>query len=960
MGNRIEVFSHLLQKGFPRKYTFWYMHGEKHVQDNVETIAQPQEEWVRQYPMQDMLDDVFGIFDDSGIQDSGHSNIPNDDQPRGDASKAQQEKIKEQLGDGNEELYPGCKKYSKISFIVLLYHIKVLCSATDKTFSMIIDLLNDAFPHAKLPASLYEAKKLIKKLGLSYEKIHACPNNCMLYWGSLEDKKRDNCKICNASRWKSNGNISGANDIVVGQNKKYIPAKVLRYFPLIPRLQRLYMCSKTAELLKWHAKKANPDGLVRHPRDSKAWKEFDKMYPDFALDSRNIRLALATDDFNPFGTLSSKNSIWPVMLYAYNYSPWYCMKQTSLIMSMIIPGPKMPGNSIDVYLQPLVSELQKLWKGVEAYDSSTKESFQMRASLFCTISDFPGLDNLSGWNTHTSLACPSCNFDTESKWLKFGGKYCFMGHRRYLPLDHKYRINKSSFDGSIELRPAPIPPPGSNMLRDIESGRKRPRDEVKSENNPPQWKKKGIFWDLPYWKYLLIRHCLDMMHIEKNVGDNVLFTILDDKSRTKDNLKARKDLHAMGIREKLHPYPNSSKFPPSCFKMKNQEKDIFLKILKSVVFPDSFSSNISRCVDLKKRKISGLKSHDTHILMEHIFPIAFRRSLPKEVTSVLIELCNYFRELSSKVLNVKYLEKLQQRIALTLCHMEMIFPPSFFTIMVHLVIHLGEEAMIAGPVHYRWMYPIERTLGHLKSYVRNKAAPEGCIAEGYIMEESLTFCSRYFLNGDIETRFNRPRRNDDDIGVNVFSESTIFSNIFPTLGKHIGVSKIFSLPPIEKLQAHRYVLTNCQLVDTFREKCKTEVTRMHRGQRNSTKVVEEYVHKHFHEWFKEYLCLMARSDNDTNSDSREDNHEDDIAATLADKKVSDAIECIVFCQCVTNGGHSVIEECIYYLHSLKYGDPNKHPTLKEMFTRWTHVKTPYETNTIKRNYYVLYFMKESF
>ncbi|XP_019439001.1 PREDICTED: uncharacterized protein LOC109344705 [Lupinus angustifolius] len=399
MGNRIEVFSHLLQKGFPRKYTFWYMHGEKHVQDNVETIAQPQEEWVRQYPMQDMLDDVFGIFDDSGIQDSGHSNIPNDDQPRGDASKVQQEKIKEQLGDGNEELYPGCKKYSKISFIVLLYHIKVLCSATDKTFSMIIDLLNDAFPHAKLPASLYEAKKLIKKLGLSYEKIHACPNNCMLYWGSLEDKKRDNCKICNASRWKSNGNISGANDIVVGQNKKYIPAKVLRAFEM-------------------------------------AWKEFDKMYPDFALDSRNIRLALATDGFNPFGTLSSNNSIWPVMLYAYNYPPWYCMKQTSLIMSMIIPGPKMPGNSIDVYLQPLVSELQKLWKGVEAYDSSTKESFQMRASLFCTISDFPGLDNLSGWNTHTSLACPSCNFDTESKWLKFGGKYCFMGHRRYLPLDH--------------------------------------------------------------------------------------------------------------------------------------------------------------------------------------------------------------------------------------------------------------------------------------------------------------------------------------------------------------------------------------------------------------------------------------------------------------------------------------------------------------------------------------------
>ena len=94
--------------------------------------------------------------------------------------------------------------------------------------------------------------------------------------------------------------------------------------------------------------------------------------------------------------------------------------------------------------------------------------------------------------------------------------------------------------------------------------------------------------------------------------------------------------------------------------------------------------------------------------MEHLLPIAFRRSLPKEVTSVSIELCNYFREISSKVLDVNHLEKLQHRIALTLCHMEMIFPPSFFTIMVHLVIHLGEEALIASLMHYKWMYPVER------------------------------------------------------------------------------------------------------------------------------------------------------------------------------------------------------------------------------------------------------------
>ncbi|XP_004516272.1 uncharacterized protein [Cicer arietinum] len=493
------------------------------------------------------------------------------------------------MEDGNQKLYNGCTKYSKLSFIVRLYHIKVLCGVTDKTFSMIIELLNDAFRHAKLPTSFYEAKKMIKMLSLSYEKIHACPNNCMLYWVSLEDEKRDKCKKCNMSRWKSNENDGGENHVTDFQKKKKPkPAKVLRYCPLIPRLKRLYMSPKTSKLLKWHATVANPDGLLRHPRDSKAWKDFDSFYPNFASDPRNVRLGLATDGFNPFGNLSSTYSVWLVMLYLYNYPPWYCMKQTSLIMSMIIPGPKMPGNSIDLYLQPLVAELKILWNGVEAYDSSTNEMFHMRASLFCTISDFPGLDNLYGWNTHTLFACPSCRFDTESKRLKFGRKNCFMGHRRYLPFDHKYRYNKHSFDGSLEFRSSPVPMSGSEVLEQIEEySRKRSRDEGTSEEGPLQWKKKSIFWDLPYWAHNLIRHFLDRMHIEKNVSDNVLLTVLDDKNRTKDNLQARKDLQAMGIREKLHPYPNSSKFPQSCFKMKNSEKDIFLHILKNVVFPDN-------------------------------------------------------------------------------------------------------------------------------------------------------------------------------------------------------------------------------------------------------------------------------------------------------------------------------------------------------------------------------------
>jgi len=144
----------------------------------------------------------------------------------------------------NEELYEGCAKYSKLSFLIKLYHIKCFCRMTNKAMSMIIELLHDAFEHAKIPSSLYEAKKIINKLGLDYSKIDACPNDCMLYWG--DDASRESCKVCQTSRWKVKDNAR--NTLTKGKKKK--PTKILRYFPLKPRLQRLYMCSKTANHIR--------------------------------------------------------------------------------------------------------------------------------------------------------------------------------------------------------------------------------------------------------------------------------------------------------------------------------------------------------------------------------------------------------------------------------------------------------------------------------------------------------------------------------------------------------------------------------------------------------------------------------------------------------------------------------------------------------------------------------------
>ncbi|XP_024642214.1 uncharacterized protein [Medicago truncatula] len=421
--SRSVMFDHLKWSPFPKGYTVLLHHGESLGEtSSVSTSTIPnigQDTVVVEDSIQNMINDAFGVDRDQTNKEPIASNVEI---------------------DRDEDVIP----------------------SSDKSLTMILELLKDAFEFASIPSSFYEAKKTITKLGMNYVKIPACPNDCMLYWG--EDEERETCKICNTSKWKS-----GEKDCVVN-NRKKVPTKVLRYFPLKPRLKRLFFSSKTAEDMRWHAVDNNNDGMMRHPRDSEAWKQFDLKHTWFASDPRNLRLALASDGFNPFGVMSSNYSIWPAVLIPYNTPPCLCMKDTSFIMSMIIPGKYSPGNDIDVYLQPLVKELKELWTtGVDTYDSFKKEVFTLHGTLMWTISDFPGLGMLSGWNTYTGFACPSCNTDTEPCRLQNSSKWCFMGHSRYLDRRHKFRLNKVHFDGEQEMRSPPVTLSGHQVLQQVEN-----------------------------------------------------------------------------------------------------------------------------------------------------------------------------------------------------------------------------------------------------------------------------------------------------------------------------------------------------------------------------------------------------------------------------------------------------------------------------------------------------------
>ena len=91
------------------------------------------------------------------------------------------------------------------------------------------------------------------------------------------------------------------------------------------------------------------------------------------------------------------------------------------MLPMMILGPRQPGNDIDVYLSPLIEDLRKLWdEGDLVFDGFCKETFEMRAILFCTINDFPAYGNLSSYSVKGHHACPICEEDTSSIHLKHG------------------------------------------------------------------------------------------------------------------------------------------------------------------------------------------------------------------------------------------------------------------------------------------------------------------------------------------------------------------------------------------------------------------------------------------------------------------------------------------------------------------------------------------------------------
>nr|GFB44841.1 hypothetical protein [Tanacetum cinerariifolium] len=278
-------------------------------------------------------------------------------------------------------------------------------------------------------------------------------------------------------------------------------------------------------------------------------------------------------------------------------------------------------------------------------------------------------------------ACPTCNKDTPS--VRVLSKTTYVGHRRFLKKPNKWRSSRE-FNGQTDNRDPPK-----------EFG----RDEILGQ--------------------------LDRLSM-----------------RLTDTVKAIQDLQRLGIRSGLWlgQSKNEKCLKPQAaysFTPENQKK--FCQFIKRVKLPNGFGSCFKHKVTNNDTNITGLKSHDCHIMMQRLLPYGLQNYLPDKIAKPIIELCSLFKQICFATLMEDDMLKTHIKVVDILCDLELIYPLALFDIMIHLVIHLPLEALEGGPIRPRWMYPFERYMKKLKGYVRNKAKPEGFDCGGLCCRRSIDF-----------------------------------------------------------------------------------------------------------------------------------------------------------------------------------------------------------------------------
>jgi hypothetical protein len=187
------------------------------------------------------------------------------------------------------------------------------------------------------------------------------------------------------------------------------------------------------------------------------------------------------------------------------------------------------------------------------------------------------------------------------------------------------------------------------------------------------------------------------MHVENGVFESTIGLLLEIPSKINDGLSARQDLQALEIRDPQERPNERAYLPLASYTLTTEEKRAICKSLHGIRVPTGFSTIIKNLVSMLELKMSGYNTHDCHTILSLFLAIAIRAVNHPYLKMVITHMCHFFNAISKKVINFSELDEIHKEIRVTMCQLEMCFPPSFFDMIEHYMIHLADQIFVLGP-----------------------------------------------------------------------------------------------------------------------------------------------------------------------------------------------------------------------------------------------------------------------
>jgi hypothetical protein len=278
-------------------------------------------------------------------------------------------------------------------------------------------------------------------------------------------------------------------------------------------------------------------------------------------------------------------------------------------------------------------------------------------------------------------------------FLDASKKIVYLRHRCFLKTTHKYRskLFLRFYDNTPETEP-PLERHhnGEHVYKMVKNicvvYRKKNSDGTNRDRSMPPvegvpFKKQSIFFQyLPYWPNLEVSYAIDAMHVQKNVFESLIASLMDT-GKSKDGLKSQKDMVQLKVMPELHPVLEANgkyTLPTASFNLTPDEKRAICTFFRGIKVLIGILVNVKKLVSMKDMSITHYKAHDCHVMLTVFLPIAIRAIKPKFLKMAITRMCYFFSKISQKTIGKKELSDLHEFMVETQNQLEMCLPPAFF------------------------------------------------------------------------------------------------------------------------------------------------------------------------------------------------------------------------------------------------------------------------------------------